>query len=168
MQPTRLAIALLCLLPTSAVAQDMFPPGIAPNTSASLRSITLSEAGSSGPAYRNRDTLLGAWGGNASYGALSFNNTLAFGSLNGFFGSSSDPNLYANTQGSYFFRVGGVVVGQLNGSVLSLTGAIIETNSSTPASSTATCTIGQHAWDASYEYRCIATNSWKRAALTAW
>lgn len=43
---------------------------------------------------------------------------------------------------------------------------IIESTAFTPASSTAACTTGQHAWDTSYEYRCTATNTWKRAALT--
>lgn len=43
---------------------------------------------------------------------------------------------------------------------------IIESTAFTPASSTATCTTGQHAWDSGYEYRCTATNTWKRAALS--
>ena len=47
-------------------------------------------------------------------------------------------------------------------------GAIVERPTGTPSSSSATCTQGQHAWDASYEYRCVATNTWKRAALAAW
>jgi hypothetical protein len=38
----------------------------------------------------------------------------------------------------------------------------------TPASATAACTTGQQAWDASYSYVCVATNSWKRASLAAW
>lgn len=36
----------------------------------------------------------------------------------------------------------------------------------TPASSTATCTAGTVAWDASYLYVCRATNTWSRAALS--
>ncbi len=44
----------------------------------------------------------------------------------------------------------------------------IYSTTATPASSSAACTTGQHAWDASYEYRCIATNTWKRAALATW
>ena len=35
-----------------------------------------------------------------------------------------------------------------------------------PASSTATGTEGQIAWDADYVYVCTATNTWKRAALS--
>lgn len=38
----------------------------------------------------------------------------------------------------------------------------------TPASATATGTQGQIAWDANYVYVCVATNTWKRAALSTW
>jgi hypothetical protein len=48
------------------------------------------------------------------------------------------------------------------------TGTVIEAVSAPPASSSAPCTTGQHAWDQNYEYRCVATNTWKRAALSAW
>lgn len=37
-----------------------------------------------------------------------------------------------------------------------------------PASATATGTIGQTAYDTNYFYVCIATNTWKRVALSAW
>lgn len=38
----------------------------------------------------------------------------------------------------------------------------------TPASATATGTTGEICWDASYVYVCIATDTWKRAALSTW
>ncbi len=38
----------------------------------------------------------------------------------------------------------------------------------TPASSSAPCTAGQTTFDASYQYDCVATNTWKRAALSSW
>jgi hypothetical protein len=38
----------------------------------------------------------------------------------------------------------------------------------TPATSGATGFAGQIAWDASYAYICVATNSWKRVAITTW
>jgi hypothetical protein len=38
----------------------------------------------------------------------------------------------------------------------------------TPGTSGAACTPGQMSSDASYVYVCVATNSWKRAALSAW
>lgn len=43
-----------------------------------------------------------------------------------------------------------------------------ETISAPPASSSSPCSVGQRQWDASFEYRCVATNSWKRAALSSW
>jgi hypothetical protein len=38
----------------------------------------------------------------------------------------------------------------------------------TPASATATGNAGDICWDANYVYVCVATNTWKRSALTTW
>ena len=38
----------------------------------------------------------------------------------------------------------------------------------TPATSTSPCNQGEMAWDASYIYVCVATNSWKRSGLASW
>lgn len=38
----------------------------------------------------------------------------------------------------------------------------------TPASSSATCTTGQIAWDSGFVYVCTATNTWKRATIATW
>jgi len=38
----------------------------------------------------------------------------------------------------------------------------------TPASATATGVAGEIAWDANYIYVCIATNTWKRVAISTW
>jgi len=38
----------------------------------------------------------------------------------------------------------------------------------TPASATDTGTQGQLCWDSNYVYVCIATNTWKRAAIATW
>lgn len=40
--------------------------------------------------------------------------------------------------------------------------------SQTPATSSSSCTVGMHAWDANYIYVCVAANTWKRAALSVW
>jgi hypothetical protein len=40
--------------------------------------------------------------------------------------------------------------------------------SQTPASATATGSQGQIAWDSNYMYVCVATNTWKRVALSTW
>ena len=46
-------------------------------------------------------------------------------------------------------------------------GRVQISNSYTPATSSATCTIGMVSWDASYWYVCYNTNSWKRISLVA-
>ncbi|MBP6855372.1 MAG: hypothetical protein KBC26_00090 [Candidatus Pacebacteria bacterium] len=47
-------------------------------------------------------------------------------------------------------------------------GKIVMTASSTPASTTTACTAGTIVWDSSYVYVCVATNSWKRSAISTW
>jgi len=50
-----------------------------------------------------------------------------------------------------------------------LTGTALNvTTSYTPATSSSTGVKGQITWDNSYVYICIATNTWKRAALSTW
>ena len=46
-------------------------------------------------------------------------------------------------------------------------GGPLQLTPNTPASSSAACTAGQIATDASYIYACTSTNTWKRAALSA-
>lgn len=47
-------------------------------------------------------------------------------------------------------------------------GKIVFGTSSTPASASATGTAGTILWDANYVYVCVATNTWKRAAIATW
>jgi hypothetical protein len=49
-----------------------------------------------------------------------------------------------------------------------IAGSFIESTSHTPSSANDTCTTGQIAWDATFIYVCIAPNTWKRAAMSAW
>lgn len=39
---------------------------------------------------------------------------------------------------------------------------------STPASASATCTTGTITWDTNFTYVCVATDTWKRAAIATW
>jgi hypothetical protein len=50
---------------------------------------------------------------------------------------------------------------------MTFTGKVI-VPTKTPSAANDTGTTGQVAWDASYIYICIATNSWKRVAIAAW
>jgi hypothetical protein len=38
----------------------------------------------------------------------------------------------------------------------------------TPASASATGVAGEVCWDTNYIYVCVATNTWKRAAIATW
>ena len=51
---------------------------------------------------------------------------------------------------------------------LRVNGAIFAAGPSTPQSSSSHCVAGQSAWDANYEYRCVAPDTWRRSPLTAW
>ena len=46
--------------------------------------------------------------------------------------------------------------------------SIRETHPRPPTNSRDACTLGDHAWDEAFEYRCVATNRWKRAPLNDW
>jgi hypothetical protein len=46
-------------------------------------------------------------------------------------------------------------------------GALTLTPTAVPTSSSSACSVGQQAADASYAYFCVAANTWRRAALTA-
>ncbi len=51
---------------------------------------------------------------------------------------------------------------------VSIAGTVIHTLSATPASASATGTVGTMSWDASYIYICTAANTWKRVAIATW
>jgi hypothetical protein len=51
---------------------------------------------------------------------------------------------------------------------VSIAGTVIHTLSATPASASATGTVGTMSWDANYIYICTATNTWKRVAIATW
>jgi hypothetical protein len=51
---------------------------------------------------------------------------------------------------------------------LSVNGNLIVPNPIVPASSSSACAKGQISYDTNYFYVCVATNSWKRTALSSW
>jgi hypothetical protein len=54
-------------------------------------------------------------------------------------------------------------------SALTCSGDVVRIQTAkTPASAGATGVQGQVAWDANYVYVCVATDTWKRAALSTW
>lgn len=62
----------------------------------------------------------------------------------------------------------GIAVNTTNGNVTLGNGKFIITTPQTPASASATGTIGTIAWDTSYVYVCTATDTWKRVAIATW
>ena len=91
-----------------------------------------------------------------------------------YFGNNNDAIF--NSTGSGFMHMGsyqGVSLGLNNGTVQLKTlaatitapsAAFVQTTGGAPASSSAAGVAGQMAWDSSYEYRCVAANTWMRTA----
>jgi trimeric autotransporter adhesin len=86
------------------------------------------------------------------------------------------PNAFiAHTNGSERLRIdssGRLLVGTSSdsgGALLQVNGDRIRVGTAkTPATSGATGTTGEIAWDADYIYVCTATNTWKRSAIATW
>jgi hypothetical protein len=57
---------------------------------------------------------------------------------------------------------------QIAGGKVDLGPGAVVIGAHTPSSATDTGTAGQIAWDDGFIYICVATNSWKRAAIAAW
>ncbi|AWN51804.1 hypothetical protein DK412_09000 [Methylobacterium sp. 17Sr1-1] len=73
--------------------------------------------------------------------------------------------------GLYMIQGNGFTVspaGSVVANALTVTGLTVEASGFVPPTSTSPCTTGQKAWDTSFEYRCVAPNTWKRAALSSW
>jgi hypothetical protein len=63
----------------------------------------------------------------------------------------------------------GVIVTDTNGTAMvSADSSLIGFHVGVPASSTSACTAGNWSYDANYIYVCVATNTWKRSALSSW
>jgi hypothetical protein len=77
-------------------------------------------------------------------------------------GSVLSPAIYINASGKF--------VGMFNNNpqtTLDVNGTF-RISTATPASSSSSGVVGQIAWDSGYVYVCVATNTWKRAALATW
>lgn len=98
------------------------------------------------------------WFGNATNAtAEHFSNTTATGTET--FGYSATTGWTAS--------VGGTAILQANSAGVTATALRISAPT-VPTSSSSTCSTGQVAYDASYAYFCVATNTWKRASLSTW
>ena len=76
--------------------------------------------------------------------------------------SQSDTSFNVYFGGSVRFRVTSSGNADVFGNTICLR------NARTPASATATGNAGDICWDSNYIYVCVATNRWKRVALSSW
>lgn len=66
-------------------------------------------------------------------------------------------------------RTGDTMPGSLGvGGLTVNTDSLRVTTAKTPATAAATGTAGQIAWDTNYIYVCVATDTWKRVAISTW
>ena len=89
-------------------------------------------------------------------------------------------NVTGNVTGNLTGNVTGNVTGNTSGTAATVTtyaqpaitslGTLtsLKLATSTPASASATGTIGTIAWDTGYIYVCTATNTWERVAIATW
>jgi hypothetical protein len=83
----------------------------------------------------------------------------------------ASENWSSATNGGTRFAVSTIAngtVGVVEGFSVENDGAVVFSLSATPASATAAGVAGTIAWDASYIYCCVATNTWKRTAIATW
>jgi hypothetical protein len=88
---------------------------------------------------------------------------------------TSDPQLKVQYGGGSFNSVTinhddskGVVGTSTGNLVLNPAGSVVVKNGAVPGSATATGVAGQVAWDGSFLYICVATNTWRRTAHATW
>lgn len=66
------------------------------------------------------------------------------------------------------FNSGNIIVsGDVSTTTATVSGNLIVGQTYVPTSNTAGGTVGQVVWDSGNIYVCVATNTWKRAALTS-
>lgn len=121
-----------------------------------------------------------------NYADIHFKNNYSVGPVNGreyvignYAPDMADPNI----QNKFFIRDNTSSINRFiideNGNIgigTAMPNAKLDINSNsfileqaqTPAASSSACTVGMHAWDANYIYVCVATDTWKRSALSTW
>lgn len=77
------------------------------------------------------------------------------------------PSNYSTIKGTGTAGNLGVKVTTIGTGTFEVAGDFVATTK-TPASAAATGTAGTIAWDASYIYVCVASNTWKRVAIATW
>jgi len=96
-------------------------------------------------------------------------NVGVYTNVNPALGGGSRHNFYAGGTSPNYFE-GDIGIGTTTpSSPLDINGSSIRLRvSDPPVSSTASGNQGEIRWDANYLYICVATNTWRRAAITTW
>ena len=105
-----------------------------------------------------------AFGVESSTPGQSFTGSAAYSS---YFGTTNATPVYLVTNGVIRQTIDSTGAATFAGAV-AIAGTVIHTLSATPASASATGTVGTMSWDASYIYICTAANTWKRVAIATW
>ncbi len=101
------------------------------------------------------------------YSAGQFNDN---GSGNVFIGHGAGQNAGAQSNQLYIANNSTstpLIFGDFSAGYVKINGAFLM-DSFTPASSTANGNAGRISWDSNYIYICVATNTWKRVAISSW
>lgn len=69
------------------------------------------------------------------------------------------------TQGLLVDTLGFTVV---SGDIKATSGSFVQSGGNNPGTASSPGAVGQLAWDSGFIYVCVATNTWKRAALSTW
>jgi hypothetical protein len=81
---------------------------------------------------------------------------------------------YDQSTNLFQFYQSGSVAASLSTTGLTITGLDIDSDkirlrsSNTPSSASDTGAVGEICWDSNYIYVCVATNTWKRSAISTW
>ena len=129
---------------------------LALNSSITVDSVTVQGADVSANLNVSGQTVLS---GQTFFGTLGANNDNVMIHIHG----TLHSNLMPHTPGNY--QIGNTTQYWQS---LFIDGFSVQNGATAPANSTATGTKGQIAFDTSYGYVCIATDTWKRAALSTW
>ncbi len=115
-----------------------------------------------GGVYLNGDPA----NGSVDVGNLANNSATPYIDLNGFGTSQNNVRMINDANGQLTINTvtGGNL--QVNANGVYTTGSF-HVNLATPSSSSAPCTAGQIGADTTYFYVCVATNTWKRTALSS-
>jgi hypothetical protein len=123
------------------------------NLTTGAGNIAIGEFAGSSVTTGSNNTLIGGFQGSTSLAGVVAINA----------GVSSTTRVYIDSSGNVGFNTTSPTA------AIDHTGSTLRLRTSrTPASASATGTTGEICWDSNYVYVCVATDTWKRSALSTW